>query len=506
MIPARLRSLPGLLSPRWLVHGLCAACLSPFALGCCHPGQADVLSPELPSPCQGAYPSRSPTEVVRAGGEVTPSISSPAPTPGAPHPDNKTLPLGLDTVLALAGEQNQQVILARERLRQASAEKEIAALAWLPALEVGAAYGRHEGGIQNEDGTLTHSSFGNQFTGLELIGKFDLREAAVQRVSAERNFLQKQGEVHKITNETLLEAANAYLDLLLARSSEATARMLEKQHERLLERARKLFDKGQPSARVLVRQLEAGLAGHQHVVTKLRGQGDAASTKLAYLLGLYPCTTLVPLDPRMQPFDLVDCSAPLDELTARALAVGPGMAELERLLAVMQASVEHARGPEHFLPVLEVRMLEGAFGAGPGSTLDWDNRWDLIVGARWNLTGLLTARDRIAVVESQLVQTQISYQDLRSKLSAGVQEARNAILSGQEQIRLAGEQVRLAGEAYDLSDQRLNDRVPDSSLTEVQQALRALELAQITYLTSVSAYDKAQVRLLVLLGAAGPRK
>jgi outer membrane protein TolC len=150
-------------------------------------------------------------------------------------------------------------------------------------------------------------------------------------------------------------------------------------------------------------------------------------------------------------------------------------------------------------------MAEGAFGAGPGGTLDWDNRWDLVVGVRWNLTGLLTAKDRIAVVESQLVQTQISYQDLRSKLSAAVQEARNGILSGQEEIRLAAEQVRLAGEAYDLSDQRLTDRVPDSSLTEVQQALRALELAEITYLTSVSAYDKAQVRLLVLLGATVPR-
>src|SRR5262249_24036826 len=157
--------------------------------------------------------------------------------------DRQPLPLGLDTVLALATEQNRQVILARERLHQASAEKEIAALAWLPALKVGASYGRHEGGIQNEDGTLTHSSFGNQFTGMELVGNMDLREAAVLRVRAEREFLQKRGEVHKITNETLLEAANAYLDLLLARSSEATARMLEKEHARLLQRARNLYDK-----------------------------------------------------------------------------------------------------------------------------------------------------------------------------------------------------------------------------------------------------------------------
>jgi outer membrane protein TolC len=505
MKPARLRSLPGLLPPRWLVHALCGACLSPLALGCCHEGLPSGVSTELLLPWQDPPPPQSPTPVVR-GTETPLKVSPPAAVPDAPHPDGKVLPLGLDTVLALAGEQNHQVLLARERLHQASAEKEIAALAWLPALHVGAGYGRHEGGIQNEDGTLTHSSFGNQFTGLELIGILDLREAAVQRVRAERNLLQKQGEVHKVTSETLLEAANAYLDLLLARSSEATARMLEKKQERLLQRARNLQDKGEPSARVLVRQLEAGLAGHQHIVIKLREQGDAAGTKLAYLLGLDPGVTLEPLDPRMQPFDLVDCSGPLDELTARALAVGPGMAELERLLVVMQASVEHARGPEHFLPVLEVRMGEGAFGAGPGGTLDWDNSWDLLVGVRWNLTGLLTARDRISVVESQLAQTQISYQDLRNKLSAGVKEARNAILRGQEQIRLAAEQVRLAGEAFDLSEQRLNDRVPESSVTEVQQALRTLELAQITYLTSVSAYDKAQVRLLVLLNNGRPMR
>jgi outer membrane protein TolC len=244
--------------------------------------------------------------------------------------------------------------------------------------------------------------------------------------------------------------------------------------------------------------------GNKQAIAKTRQQGDAAAAKLAYLIGLEPCHELIPVDKRLMPFDLVDASPSCCDLVTRAMANGPGIHELEGLLATIQNGMEEAKGPKRFLPVFEVRMLEAAFGAGPGHVLDWDNRWDLGLAVRWNLTDLLTARDRLCIAESGLRQANLTLQELRARLAAGVQEAREAIVSGREQLALADEQVRKAREGYNLSWQRLKEPIQGSSVGEVLQAIRGLEAALINKLQTIRDYDKAELRLLLLLdGTAG---
>jgi outer membrane protein TolC len=155
------------------------------------------------------------------------------------------------------------------------------------------------------------------------------------------------------------------------------------------------------------------------------------------------------------------------------------------------------------MPTLEMRALEGAFGAGPGARLDWDNRFDLGLQARWNLTDLCTANEQKRLAESRIQQLHLTYQDARAKLTAGVREAQDASLTGREEIRLAGEAIRHANEGYKLSDKRLKDNVPGSTTLEVMGYIRALQAAYLNYVGVVSDYDKAQLRLLVLTGAAG---
>ena len=55
----------------------------------------------------------------------------------------KQLPINLETVFRLAEDQNSQLALARARVREACAEKDVAAKAWLPAVYAGTAYYRH---------------------------------------------------------------------------------------------------------------------------------------------------------------------------------------------------------------------------------------------------------------------------------------------------------------------------------------------------------------------------
>lgn len=438
------------------------------------------------------------------GPACTPPIQMPAGHDGAAAEHAPAvLPVGLDTVFRLAEDQNAQVAIAREKVREAYADKNVAAARWLPDLWVGTAYYRHEGGIQDFTGALIHSSYGSMFAGMELNSQFDVREFAYQKVNAQRHVWQQKGELSKVTSETMLEAANTYLDLLTARNGEAIAREMESDLKKLLERAESLASQ-EKAAEIEVDRIKSELAAQRAAVAKLRQQAEAASAKLAYLLGVDPCTEMIPVDAKLMPLELVDAAPPCCELVQQALVTGPGVQEMEGLLGLIHEAMDRAQGPTKYMPVLGMRMAEGAFGAGPGSSSTWDNRWDLGLQARWNLTEYCTARERRRSAMARVQQAHLAYQDLRAKLTAGVQASRAEINGGREQIALGKQQIDSAMAAQKKSQDRLKLNVQGSSHSEVLLAIRTLALAQLNYLTAINAYDKAQVRLMILLGPTAP--
>jgi outer membrane protein TolC len=502
MLDAAFRCL---LRSRRLALSLCAA--GGLVAGCEHPSLFTqytymplerVAAPAAPSPVvttAAKVPAAAQTSpVARAVAQET--LPAPVAVPAAPN----VIPIDLDAVMRLAEEQNRQVALARERLHESQLERELASRAWLPKVYAGLGYYRHEGGIQNEDGTLTRSSFGTLFPGVEICTEYDVKEATFRRVDACRKLWQQRGEVTKVTNETLLDAANTYIDLLAARRGETVGREIDQYAADLLKRAEKLNTDG--SLKFVVEGLKAEAAGRAQVLRKLHQQGDAAAMKLTYLLGLPHDAQLVPTDRTFAPIDLVDASPPEEALIQQAVTTGPGVREMEGLLDTIEGGMAELEGPKKFMPTLRLSAVEGAFGAGPGSRLDWDNRFDLGIQARWNLTEFLAAREQKQLARSKLNQAHLTYDDLRAKLTLGVREARSAILTGQQQVVSGGEMVRHASEMYRLSNLRLTENAPGSSTTEVLQAIRGLEQAHAIYLQAIREYNKAQLRLTLLLGPA----
>ena len=133
----------------------------------------------------------------------------------------------------------------------------------------------------------------------------------------------------RVNYETLLDAANTYIDLLTARRGEAVAQELDKYQHDVLKRAEGSAASG---GKVLVESVQAELSGSAQAKAKLHQQGDAASAKLAYLLGLDPECPLVPVDETLTPMDLVDATPPTAALVAQALTDGPGIHELQGLM------------------------------------------------------------------------------------------------------------------------------------------------------------------------------
>jgi outer membrane protein TolC len=455
-----------------------------------------------------ALESRQPStgiELTRYSQPPTEPETAPLPAPRPmtvaaqqPPPSPHALPIGLDTVFRLAEEQNSQVALARAQVRQAYAEKEVASH-WLPDIYAGTSYYRHEGGIQNPDGTFVNSSTAAMFAGMEIDGKLDPHEFAYEKVNAQRKVWQQRGELSRVTSETLLSASSTFIDLLTAKTGEAIAREVEAKLQSLLEHAERVAVVERAS-QVDVARIRAELEAQQQTISRVRSQGVAAAAKLIYLLGLDPSAELMPIDGKIIAFELVDATAPVEYLIKKAETSGPGVREMEGLLAVIQQGIEQGNGLGKYLPIFEVRMDEGAFGAGPGDGMTWDNRWDLALQARWNLTEALTSRDRQHVAAAKVEQAHLVYRDLEGKLAAGVQEARETILSGRDQIALGERAIEDASHAFDLSDRRLRLNQQSSSYSEALLALQALGRAQVNYLTALNSYDKAQLRLMVLLG------
>src|SRR5262249_4405255 len=155
----------------------------------------------------------------------------------------------------------------------------------------------------------------------------DVKDAIFQGIDAQRRVLGKKGELTKVTSEVLLEAATTYLDLLQARSAEAVASAIDQNYQRLLEDAQRRAQLGHPNPRdaeQALLQTEAEVARHHRGLLRARQQGDLAAIKLARLLGVDGCVELVPGDPQLLPFDLVDAALPPCELVERALRCGPG--------------------------------------------------------------------------------------------------------------------------------------------------------------------------------------
>jgi outer membrane protein TolC len=422
-------------------------------------------------------------------------ILHPSSLPGA-------IPISLDTVLRLAQDQNGQVRLARLKLEDAAAEREWASKHWLPDLSMGLGSYRHDGGIQDFEGNLIRSHYGSSLAGLELTGKYDWKEHLFRRVEAERRVWQQKGEVSKLTSENLLEASSTYIGLLAARSGVAVSLETEIRLKDLLDTTRK-HAKVDSGLQVEVSRIETELMAQTVLTVKLRELSKAAASKLAYLLGLDPCCEFLVADSKLIPIDLVEANQPVQVLVDQALARGPGVRELEGLLQTVEAARNANYGLTHWLPSVEVNVMEGGFGASPaGRSYDWANRFDAGVHVRWNLNEFVYAKQKRHQADANIQQVHLSVRDLRSKLTLGVQEARDAIHSGIEQVALAEKHIGSAEQSYDLSDKRLKNAIKGRSSSEVLLALRTLGAARLEYLQAVRDLNRAQLRLFVLVGAS----
>lgn len=440
---------------------------------------------------RAVYPSPPPTMCppIPCGGEVT-------QTDWPPKPQLVDLP----SALQLANAQNPEIAMARERINEALAHQEGVDLLWLPDLQFGPAWTRHDGQIQRSTGEVITVSRSSLFVGGGPVLTLDLAEAIFAPLAARQVTAARQAGALAATNRRTLDVAVAYIDLLQVYAElQISAETVE--HARRLLNITKNYEKtGKGVAADTARaRTEYNLRLSEQA--EIEGRIAVTSARLVQLLNLDPQVSLRPVEPALVPMSLVPERAPLAELLAQAMSYRPELTENQALIA---AAIQRWRAAkiEPLVPKLGLGLSAGGFGGGANSFFgDFDGRSDFSALAVWQLRSFgLGDAVRVRERQSQYNQAVFQQNTIEAMVASEVVSAFGVAFSRRRELDSAQLAVAAARDSYQLNEERIR-RAPDQARPiELLQAIQALERARHDYLRVVADYNRAQFRLYTALG------
>ena len=155
--------------------------------------------------------------------------AAPVSPPPASILDPNAKPIDLAASLKLAGVDNPEILLARQRVVEAVALRQLAAAQILPNLNVGTSFDSHTGNLQQSNGnilsvnrTALYAGMGSYAVGAGTVNipglllQGNLTEGIFGYLTARQLVHQREFESLAVRNDVLLQVATGYVDLLYA--------------------------------------------------------------------------------------------------------------------------------------------------------------------------------------------------------------------------------------------------------------------------------------------------
>jgi len=449
--------------------------------------------------------------------ELMPAPRVMAQTPACPVPpltsagaspfraDAQLLLIDLPAALRLANANNPTIGVAQARVQEAYARLREAQVLWLPSLEAGPAYMRHDGLIQNARGDIFPTNKWNLFAGGGAALSVETSDALFAPLIARRLVDAQAAASQAVVDDIQLRAALAYFDLVRAYGALAVNAETLANAEEILRLATSAEKRGfgKTPADATRGRTEVEVRRQE----RIRLEGDAAviSARLTQLLLLDPTVQLKPAEAVILPVAIIPPDAPLGELVATGMMNRPELAESRSLVAASLARWRQARlGP--LLPRLEVSYFAGDFGGGLNdNTQTFRGRGDATAQSIWTLRNF-GAGDiaRAQVGRAQYEQANLHVAEVQAQVAAEVVAAANLLLSRQRTLDHAQRAVQQAEEMW----RRLMKwtfevgfgAAKGYEAVELLLAEQALNQARLDYLGEVTDYNQAQFRLYSALG------
>ncbi len=442
--------------------------------------------------------------------------------PGCPPVDR----IDLASALKLAGVENPEILIARQRVLEAVALRQLAAAQILPSLNLGLNYDHHTGPLQQSSGNILTVNRSALYVGaganavaagtVSIPGVFynvNLSEGLFGALVSRQLVVRARYASLAVRNDVFRRVALAYTELLRAEGQRSIA--LQTRDEAVeVARITAAFTKAGQVAQADADRAATERARREGELVEAEAQVLIASARLAELLALDRGVRLRPVEQNVVPMPAVPDLIPLPELLAIALLQRPELAEKQA--AIRQALL--ALGGARLLPFspnLIVGFSAGAFGGGSGLVAgsradalgipresrfgNFAARNDFDAIAYWALQNLgvgnaalvKTARSRIGIAELEKlevlnrVRREVADAYVRTHVHfAQLAVTENAVVSGDRAFR---EDFR-----------RIQGGV--GRPIELLESLRLLAQARYSYLDAVAFYNAAQIDLYVALG------
>ena len=140
------------------------------------------------------------------------------------QPTNKGVyPIDLPTALRLAGAQNLDIKIAREKLAEARANQAGAVLQFFPSISPGITYFQHDGNIQDVTGNINDVHKYSYAPGGTLGGQVNFGDAIYKSLAAKQLTRAAGHGLEAQTQDSVLAAAQGYFNLAFAQAAVSVA-------------------------------------------------------------------------------------------------------------------------------------------------------------------------------------------------------------------------------------------------------------------------------------------
>jgi outer membrane protein TolC len=439
--------------------------------------------------------------------------------PPAPLLNPEFKPIDLCSALKLAGVYNPEILLARERVTAADAQRQYAAAQILPNVNYGLNVDQHQGVLQQSTGKILHVNRDSLYLGLGanavaagtvnipgIVFSGNVSEGIFAALATRQIVRQRALESDAVRNDVLLRVATAYMELLRATGRRAITAQTRADGAEMARITANFAKTGQG------RQSDADRAAAEVLLlnTQLQ-QADAdievASARLAQLLSLDPSVRLHPTDGWAVPAPIVPDPIPLPELLAIALTQRP---ELQAQQAAIRTALLYLRGAKvlPFSPMVIAGFSNGAFGGGSNLATDsfgqarfgnFGERQDVDAVVYWSLRNLGVGN--VAMI--RLARSNLRQEELRNIIV--LDRIRAEVASGYARSHARYAQIGAAEQAVSAGQRAFQEdlfltRNSKASPIELLDSLRLMGRGRAAYLDAIIDYNRAQFELYVALG------
>jgi outer membrane protein TolC len=431
------------------------------------------------------------------------------------EPTDVGFPINLATALRLSDARPLIVAAAQASVWVAEAQLTRAKVLWVPQLNLGADYIRHDGGGPDfNKGILTSPSVNFFYGGGGLWEIQALTDVFFEPLVKRQTLNSRQADIQTAKNDAALITATTYFDVHQHRGMYAGAVYCVDRGRDLVERIASLS--GELVSEVEVQRAKNLLADIQQQAVSARQAWRVSSARLTRVLRLNPLAVVVPLEHDHLQVTLIDPARSLPDLHVVALTNRPELASYQALVQAATARIRRERG-RMVLPTVLLNGFQtpdeliqaGVFGIGTNSKLNqFTGRDDVSIQVMWELEALgIGNLARIKEQRGEQSKAIIDFLNIQDMVAADVTRAQADLQSAAARVDQADRSLRASIATFNGSFEGLQQTTRFGDVLvlvnrpqEVVFALQLMKSAFDAYFTTVAEYNRAQFDLFHALG------